>query len=451
MSDSSRLNSALRAALVAFLLFAAAGGAHSQDTTQARPTGLPKKVEWKFDLGAGLGWFGFDNSLYANVRPDPSGDLSENWVEAYFKAGLGGIYHLKTSEFVGKLSVVGEGTYSAPPPIVGGEATSFGLEDAYLGWNSGTSIGKTENLLQLSAGRKPYTIGHGMLIWDGAAEGGSYGGFWSNARKAWEFQGLARVAPKNNTIDFFYLKRAEVPENKTDTKLWGVNYEFTPSDVIVLGATYAKISADPSIKPLRDGENLYNARVFGAPLKSMPQLGIELEYAYEDNGSLVKSNAWNAQVSYELSKVKWKPTISYRYAYFQGDNPNTPQSEAFDPLLPGFYDWGTWWQGEIAGEYFLANSNLISSRLRVAVKPSESVTGSLIGYTFKLDNRESFDPLVTSSDLANELDAVVDWSLDKNWIFSFVLSVAHPEAAVQQKYDRTQNFTYGMIYVVYNY
>jgi hypothetical protein len=58
---------------------------------------------------------------------------------------------------------------------------------------------------------------------------------------------------------------------------------------------------------------------------------------------------------------------------------------------------------------------------------------------------------VTSSDLANELDAVVDWSLDKNWIFSFVLSVAHPEAAVQQKYDRTQNFTYGMIYVVYNY
>ena len=26
----------------------------------------------------------------------------------------------------------------------------------------------------------------------------------------------------------------------------------------------------------------------------------------------------------------------------------------------GFSDWGTWWQGEIAGEYFLSNSNLRS-------------------------------------------------------------------------------------------
>ena len=253
MSHTGHPKSAVRAALLT-LLFAAASAAVAQDSAQARPTGLPKQVEWKFDVGAGLGWFGFGNSLYTNVRPDPSGDLSENWVEAYFKAGLGGIYHLKKSEFVGKLSAVGEGTFSAPPPIVGGEATSFGLEDAYLGWHSGTTIGKTENLLELSAGRKPYTIGHGMVIWDGAAEGGSRGGFWSNARKAWEFAGVARFAPKNNTFDAFYLDRAEVPENKTNTKLWGVNYEFAPSDVMVLGATYAKISADPSIKPLRDGD-----------------------------------------------------------------------------------------------------------------------------------------------------------------------------------------------------
>jgi hypothetical protein len=445
------MHRALRVALLGVLLSAAAGRAPAQDSAHARPTGLPKSISWTFNLDAGAGWFGFDHSLYTNVRPDPSGDLSENWVEAYAKPALSGVWHLKKSEFVGKLSVVGEGTFSAPPPIVGGDATSFGLEDAYLGWNSGTELGIGENALQLSAGRKQYTIGHGMLIWDGAAEGGSYGGFWSNARKAWQFAGVARFAPKKNTLDFFYLDRAELPENQTNTKLWGFNYEFAPTDVTTLGATYARISADPSIDPFRDGENLYNLRAFTAPLRSLPQLAFELEYAREENGSMLKSTAWNAQASYTLDKVKWKPTISYRYAFFQGDDPNTAVNEAFDPLLPGFYDWGTWWQGEIAGEYFLANSNLISQRLRVQVTPSESVSGGLMGYTFRLDNRQSFDAAATSNDLATELDAYVDWSLDKNWIFSFVLSIAHPEAAVQEKYDRTQNFTYGMIYVVYAY
>ena len=32
----------------------------------------------------------------------------------------------------------------------------------------------------------------------------------------------------------------------------------------------------------------------------------------------------------------------------------TPKNEAFDPLFLGFNDWGTWWQGEIAGEFLLS-------------------------------------------------------------------------------------------------
>ena len=72
------------------------------------------------------------------------------------------------------------------------------------------------------------------------------------------------------------------------------------------------------------------------------------------------STAWNALGAYQLSKFPWKPKLSYRYAFFEGPNPNKAESQAFDPLYIGFYDWGTWWQGEIAGEYFLSNSNNIS-------------------------------------------------------------------------------------------
>ena len=55
-----------------------------------------------------------------------------------------------------------------------------------------------------------------------------------------------------------------------------------------------------------------------------------------------------SQGAYQLSGVSWKPKISYRYAFFEGDDVTTPQNEAFDPLFLGFYDWGTWWQGEIS-------------------------------------------------------------------------------------------------------
>jgi hypothetical protein len=428
-----------------------AQAATAPDTTAVRSTGLPKAVEWTFNFDAGAGYFGFGNSLYTNVRPDPSGNLSENWIEAFAKPALTGVWHTGKSEWVGKLSVVGEGTYSAPPPIVGGEAQSFGLEDAYIKWNSGTSLDIGENALSFTAGRASYTIGHGMVIWDGAAEGGSYGGFWSNARKAWAFAGLATFAPAHNNLTGFYLDRAELPEAKTDTRLYGLNYEWSPTEVTTLGATYAHIMANPDVKPDRDGENLYDLRAFTAPFKSLPDLAFELEWAKEQNGSLLSSTAWNAQASYTLSKVTWKPTISYRYAFFEGDNPNTTTNENFDPLLPGFYDWGTWWQGEIAGEYFLANSNLISSRLRIHVTPSASVSGGLMGYIFTLDNRASFSPLATSNALVNEIDAYTDWKADKNFTFSFVLSIASPQKAVQEVYDRTSNFTYGMIYVTYAY
>ena len=125
-----------------------------------------------------------------------------------------------------------------------------------------------------------------------------------------------------------------------------------------------KWSADPAVAPQRDGLDVYNVRAYTAPFPSFKALSFEAEYALEDNGDALDSTAWNVLVAYQL-EMAWKPKISYRYAFFEGDDPATPENEAFDWLLTGFYDWGAWWQGEIAGEYFVSNSNLISHQLRV--------------------------------------------------------------------------------------
>ena len=81
--------------ILALLLMAGARQARAQDSAavpavEERPTGLPKGVQWTFNLDAGIGAFGFGNSLYVNNREDPSGDLSEDWAESYVKPALSG-------------------------------------------------------------------------------------------------------------------------------------------------------------------------------------------------------------------------------------------------------------------------------------------------------------------------------------------------------------------------
>ena len=438
----------MSASRLSSLLIVCCMTALAQAQEAERTTGLPKKGDWTFNFDAGAGAFGFDNSLYTDLKPDPSGNLSDNWVETYIKPALSADIGLQGgSALFGKLSAVGERTFSAPPTLVGESASSLLAEDAYLGWRSGTSMEIGEDALEIMAGRAPYKIGHGFLLWDGASDGGSRGGFWSGPRKAWELAGIGRFKAKGNTLEAFYVDRDELDDSDTDSKFWGANYELALGENTTLGVSYIK--AESGTLPLRDGMDVYDARAFTAPLNALPGLSFELEYAQEENGDALSAAGWTAQVAYTLEKVGWTPQLSYRYAFFEGDDPATPESEAFDSLYPGFYDWGSWWQGEIVGEYFLSNSNLISHQVRLHLKPSESIGAGLIGYQFTLDQPTTFAPGVTSDDFAAEIDGYVDWKINGNFTASFVLAYAEPHEAIEQGFQRTDAFTYGMVYLAY--
>jgi hypothetical protein len=353
-----------------------------------------------------------------------------------------------SSQWYGKISGVGERTWSAPPPLVGGEANSYEVEDLHIGWRSGTSIGESENLLDFTLGRAQYQLGHGLLLWDGASEGGSRGGYWSGVRKAFEFAAIGRFKPGPHTLEAFYLERDELPEARTHSELWGVNYEYAIGEDTTLGATYMKWDADADEAPQRDGLDVYNLRAFTAPFPNLKALSFELEWAQEDNGDALDSMAWNALVAWQFD-TSWQPKLSYRYAFFEGDDPDTTANEGFDGLFTGFYDWGSWWQGEIAGEYFLSNSNLISHQLRVHTKPNDSVSTGLLLFDFQLDIPEASG--VTSDDVGTELDWYLDWTINDNWIVSFVAAIAEPGDAVEQSSGRNDTFYYGMIFASYSF
>lgn len=451
---SPRRSVGLSARAAAIVLALIATPAFSEEKAEKTPPpGFPPGVDWTFNFDATFGSFGFANSLYTNPKPDePSGDLTDNWFEGSMKPALGGQYTMaNSSQIYGMLSAVGERTYSAAPTLVGGDASSFKEEDLYIGWRSGTSLGDLgEDALDFSVGRNRYRLGHGMLLWDGAAEGGSRGGYWTNARQAFKFAAIGRFKPGHNTLEAFYLERDELPEARTDSKLWGVNYEYAFGEEATLGATYMKWSANPDEAPQRDGLDVYNVRAFLTPFPGLKALSFDGEYAKEDNGAALDSTAWNAQVAYQFD-MGWKPKLSYRYAFFEGDNPATSRNEAFDGLFTGFYDWGSWWQGEIAGEYFLANSNLISHQLRIHTTPNDAVGTGLIFYDFLLDRPESFGPQVTSDQVGYELDWYLDWAINDHFTASFVAAVADPGKALEQSTGRTDKFYYGMVYVAYSY
>ncbi|HEU5136224.1 MAG TPA: alginate export family protein [Steroidobacteraceae bacterium] len=417
---------------------------------EAKPTpppGLPANVDWTFNLDATFGAFGFDNSLYLNPRDEPSGDLGDNWTEGTVKGGLSGVYtNAGGSQWYGKISAVGEGTYSDAPDLVGSDSTSFGVEDLYIGWRS-----SGENpMWDFTVGRAQYKLGHGMLLYDGASEGGSRGGYWTNARKAFEFAAIGRFKSGSNTFEVFYLDRDELPESDSGSKLVGANYEYAFGEENTLGATYMKWSAKESVRPERDGMEVYNLRAYVAPFPSLKALSFELEWAQEENDVLVDSMAWTAAASYQFGGA-WTPKLTYRYALFEGDDPDTVENENFDGLFTGFYDWSSWWQGEIGGGYLLSNSNLATNMLRLHAKPTESISTGLIFLDFSLDHPESFDPSVTSSDAGTELDWYMDWSITSNFILSVVLAVGEPGEAVEQFSGRTENFTYGMIFGAYSF
>ncbi len=441
--------------------FLTPAGARAQDTSQKkpdenaqeRPTGLPSRVKWTFNFDAGWGTFGFANSLFDNPKePGVHENLSDQWFEGYVTPALSASYTLaSSSELYGKVSAVGERTYGSVPATFGQDVSSFGPEDLYVGWRSGKWLTIGDNAIDFRIGRSPYQLGHGFLLYDGAADGGSRGGYWTNARKAFAFAAIGRFTPGAHTVEAFYLDKDELPESDSGSRLWGVNYEYRIGDATTLGATYMKWFADARLRPGRDGLNVLNLRAYTAPVPRVPDLSFEFEYAAERNGEALDSNAWTLQGAYQLAGVTWSPKLSYRYAFFQGDNPGTARNEAFDPLFQGFYEWGTWWQGEIAGEYFLSNSNLKSHLVRLQLSPSDAVDGGLLFYKFSFDQPQSVGREVTATDVALEIDAYVDWKLNANFTISVVGAFADPGRGLQQATGRTKNFAYGMVYVGYHF
>jgi hypothetical protein len=179
-------------------------------------------------------------------------------------------------------------------------------------------------------------------------------------------------------------------------------------------------------------------------LPALPDLALSGEYVSEAGSGRdgrFDASAWYLQGRYALGGLPWSPTLGYRYARFSGDaDPEDQIRRDFEPFFYGYTDWGTWYQGEVTGEYLLFNSNQVTQMVHLTAHPSESLGLGAIYYGFDLDVPNYDGTPVTSRDFADELDLYLDWTINAQVTLSLGYGIAFPGRAAREVFGDGERF-----------
>lgn len=390
-------------------------------------------------LEAGFGLFSAANAGNGIGSTSRTGERAggRSWAEGFVAPGLGASYDLGGSRLYGGIKAVGSATRGQGEA----QATSttsdrpehLGLEEAYLGWASGSSVAALgEDAIDISAGRQGFSVGDGFLIVDGAAEGNRRGAYVIGPRGAFDRTAILRVNTAPVRADLFHLQGStdQTLMRGTDaaaTRLHGGNIEWfggedaARSDYAArnwyLGATFLNLyEADRGVAAARDGMKVYAVRTGGTPLGSLGEafsdFALYSEYAVEKNdgaGSKKDARAWYVEPQYTFPALPWTPRISYRYARFSGDNNSSDGTDhAWDALYSGggARGFGSWDQGEIYARYVGGNSNVASQMIHLRTQPTDALAVGAIWYWHAYDRRPSG---VTDDALMREVNVYAEW------------------------------------------
>ncbi len=253
---------------------------------------------------------------------------------------------------------------------------------------------------------------------------------------------IVRLKSKTWLAEAFRLEN-DPRRGGTEGDAFGANFEYFFGDAATLGGTYMRVDANT---PGSDTADVYDVRFDWTFWKGLAVSG---EFVHETS-SQIDADGYYGKLSYE-TELAWSPAFSYRYAHFDGDDPQTSDDELFREIAYGATDYGSWYQGEINGNYPLANGNLNSHLMRVEAEPREGVTLNLLAYHFTLDEPASLDPAVTADDWGDEIDLTVDWEATKRIAVIGVAGMLFPGDAAEQWVGDDENWRYGMVYGSYSF
>jgi len=420
-------------------------------TVQAAPTDAENPLRfYQKDNGSYLqatfqaefGVFSQSNSWFGNSKA-VLGEKSDSWSETLLRPGLEGSFTLARSQKIyGRIDAVQANSGAEIDPNGTnrgmGAVNDLRIEKAYAGWRSGTlfsSLG--EDFLDVSFGRQQYIAGNGFLFYSEAGAGYNRAAWYLGGRRSAEYAGIVRMKTGRWSSDLLYLEADDIRE--TNTRAGGATVDYALEKLGNIGGGLYSIESDI---PERDDMKIYDIRGGIKPfersevLPALKPLKFEAEYVYEEKADdFAEGYGWYLAASYQMNEIPWKPVLTYRYASF---------NENYYPLFYGFSDWGSWFQGEIIGEYVLANTNLDTDMLRLKIQPLDPVTVNLIYYHFTLHDAAASD--VSSDDYADEVDLIIDWAVNTHLTLSLVGAYAEPGDAAVQQTGGDESWSYMMLY-----
>jgi len=331
---------------------------------------------------------------------------------------------------------------------------SYSIEAAFLSWQSGNALaGLGYNALEMGYGNQNYQVFDGLLFWQGAVDCGARGACWISPRKAFREAGTVRLTLGDWLIEGYHLKLNDDPS--TGTRVGGGRVEYAFQDRVVkeMKSGFMYFNVYESDEPVRDGLNGFYFYQEATPVPPLPDFQYTTSFVAETNSAAVgnaQAYGWYVAPAYTVSQLPWSPQLSYRFASFSGGG-----TRNFDPLFNGLSDWGYWFQGELLGEWVLSNSNLQSHMVRLKLAPNDVFTLNLFYYKFLLANlEESFGPTtmrVSSHQLADEVDAILDIAATNWWSMTAELTLAVPNTGFRQATGGNATWINSMLYTNFNF
>ena len=410
-------------------------------------------------------WFGQTEAFTRGspIATDPADGSQATWGEVYLEPGLYGIRQAGASPFYlyGDVSVMLTGALGQDL-FVSQDRTHLEIEKGYVGILYAPLEDDEAPRLNLSMGRQPFQLNDGFIIsrFSGSANAGERASLYLNSRVAFQQTALASLRSGDLHLQCFYLEPQEldIASAQTDTQMVGVQFRHADEEHLDAGLTCLYVPESRSAYLLseeeraqREGLRVINPHVY---LSGLNNWWFKSEYAYQEHDDLsMRAHAAYGVVGHHFKNTAGRPNLSYRYAQFGGDDPDTAVYERFDPLYSGGL--AEWVQG-ITLKKVTANSNLSAQRVRLTVNPTDALEFRFDYFYLRAlerNNRGGAAPLqnLSDKDLGHELTWTTQWQVNRNYFLLGVLSGAFPGEAIRDLEGSEHNWVTCQLALFVNY
>lgn len=392
-------------------------------------------------------WFAQPDVVTAGnpLAHHPVGKGYTGWLEGFASGGIYGVTKIVPSinlhVYAGVNYLV---SFSAGNELFTNRSRFYGdVEEAYAGVVGGGRTGNGHfyryNVLY---GRKQFVLGDGWLIINTSMNGDNRAALQLNPRWASKKVIQAGIQLDRLFFQFFRLEPNELPTLTSRTVINGLNLELGSKDRMILGASFLQVprSQFKYYKPdgtvyTREGLQVYNLRVFRNAPVGKGGLFFKAEGGYQRNPKFDMSAwAYYGEAGWSFTKSYGSPTVSYRFAYFSGDDADSNSYNRWDALYTGG-NGEQWVQGSNMYK-MVQNSNEMSHRVQAIFNPLRKV--QLVGqawlfYAPSLTNLGGNPALsqLKSKFYGSEFNFTMKYFANRNWYFHLNTAYTLPGGAIR--------------------